>query len=174
MDMLKIVGTLMIFVGCTGLGVWYGGQFRKQIQVLRRFCHVLELFLGEIRFGRCTLPECCMRVSERVEEPYRRLLSDIYRQSCENTGESFGEMCKEILEEGLSKENVSKEDKTLFMDCFENSGYEEDVMQLRVMEQAKEELEKKVILLEEELVSKCRLALSLGTMSGLLLIILLW
>lgn len=174
MDMFKIMGVIMILAGCMGLGLWYSGQFRRQIQVLKNFCYILELFLGEIRYGRCTLPECCLRVSERVEEPYKKMLSDIYMQSCENRGESFGEVCEAIWKEGLSREIASKEDKILFMNCFARSGYEEDIMQLRVMEQAKTELEKKVILLEAELASRCRLAFSLGTMSGLLLVILLW
>ncbi len=164
----------MIFAGCAGLGVWYGAQFRERIRVLKEFCYVLELFLSEIRFAKCTLPEGCMRVAQRVKEPYASLLAAIYVQSCENTGESFGELCRKILVEGLIGESVGEEDKALFVECFVNSGFEEDIMQLRVMEQAKAELEKKIILLEEGLTSRCRLALSLGTMSGLLIIILLW
>lgn len=174
MDMLKVAGVVMILAGSIGLGLWYSRQFQNQVQVLKKLCNILDLFLGEIRYGRCTLPECCLRVSERVDEPYRQILYDIYAQSSENMGESFGEVCEKIWGEGLLRENASKEDKRLFTDCFVKNGYEEDIMQLRVMEQTKTELEKKVVLLETELASRCRLALSLGTMSGLLLIILLW
>lgn len=135
---------------------------------------MLELFLSEIRFSRCTLPEGCMRVAERVREPYVSLFTAIYEKSCENTGESFSEVCREIFREGLAGENACEEDKALFTECFVSGGYAEDRMQLRVMEQAKEELEKKSATLEAGVASKCRLALSLGTMSGLLIIILLW
>ena len=174
MDMQKIVGVVLIFTGCAGLGGWYGREFRRQIQVLKTWCRILELFLSEIRYSRCTLPECCMRVSKRVEEPYKDIFSGIYLASCENTGESFGELCKRVLEEGLAEECAAKEDKELFMECFVSSGYEEDCLQLRSFEATKEELDKKVLDLEAEIASKCRLALSLGSMSGLLLIILLW
>ncbi len=164
----------MIFAGCSGLGVWYSREFQGQIQVMKTWCRILELFLGEIRYSRCTLPECCMRVAKRMEAPYKELFLNIYMYSHENTGESFGEVCKSILEEGVEKENASKEDKELFVSCFMNCGYEEDYLQLRSFEQTKEELDKKVLTLEAVLASKCRLALSLGSMSGLLLIILLW
>lgn len=172
--MQKVVGIFMIFVGCSGLGVWYGLQFQEQILVLKELCHVLELFLSEIRFVRCTLPEGCLRVAQRMKEPFATVFESIYERSCENTGESFGEICKEILVEGLQEEKISEEDKKLFIDSFVTGGYEEDIMQLRAMEQAKEELDKKVSLLETGVVARCRLALSLGTMSGLLIIILLW
>ncbi len=172
--MQKIIGVIMIFAGCTGLGVWYSRAFRGQIQVMKIWCRILELFVGEIRYSRCTLPECCMRVAKRTQPPYQELFMNIYMQSCENTGESFGDVCKRILEDGVAKENAAKEDKELFISCFVNDGYEEDFLQLRSLEQTKEELDKKVLALESVLASKCRLALSLGSMSGLLLIILLW
>lgn len=164
----------MILAGCTGLGVWYGGQFKQQMIVLKELCHVLELFLSEIRFARCTLPEGCLRVARRVSAPFCDMLTTIYERSCENTGESFGDLCSKVFADELQQVNISKEDKALFAECFTKSGYEEGTMQLRMMEQGKEELEKKIALLEAGMVSRCRLALSLGTMSGLLIVILLW
>ena len=174
MDMQKVAGVLMIFAGCTGLGVWYGAQFREQLRLLKELCHVLELFLSEIRFAKSTLPEGCLRVAQRVTEPFASLFFEIYNQSLENTGEGFGEVCNKVLQEGMKEMNIGEEEKKIFEECFINTGYEEERMQLKVMEQAKTELEKKIALLEEGIVTRCRLAFSLGTMSGLLIIILLW
>ena len=172
--MQKIVGFIMIFAGCAGLGVWYGSRFQCQISVLKDFCHMLELFLGEIRFGRSTLPECCLRLAQRMEEPYKACFDEIYERSLENSGESFEELCSTSLAQGLKGVEASWEDKELFINCFAKSGYEEDVLQLRVVEQTKAELEKKLTLMEAQASSRYRLSLSLGAMSGLLLIILLW
>ena len=33
--MQKVAGVLMIFSGCTGLGVWYGAQFREKLRLLK-------------------------------------------------------------------------------------------------------------------------------------------
>lgn len=171
--MQKWIGFLMIFAGCSGLGVWYSMQFRRQLETLQEFCRILELLQGQIRFGRSTLPECCFRLGERLGEPYRSCFQDIYEKICENTGEDFGHICEVGLRKGLQQLVVDKEDINRFISCFEQSGYEEDEMQLRMLEQTKEELEMRLQKLSDENASKCRLALSLGTMSGLLLIILL-
>lgn len=170
--MQKIVGFIMILSGCCGLGLWYSSQFKKQVETLKDFCRILELFLGQIRFGRCTLQEGMFRITERVKEPYQQVFTDIYREICENHGESFGSICGRYLEEGLKRLPCRKQEKDIFIKCFAAEGFEEDTMQLRMIERTKEELEE---ILRETAAgneSRCRLALSLGAMSGLLLVIL--
>ncbi len=171
--MQKIIGFVMIFAGCSGLGAWYSLQFRRQQGALQDMCRILELLLGQIRFGRCTLPECCYQLTERVGEPYKSSFLAVYEAACANGGESFGRLCEVQLRKDLQKLVVDKADRELFISCFSQSGYEEDRLQLRMIEQTKEELEERLHRLSQENTSKCRLALSLGTMSGLLLIILL-
>lgn len=172
MDMQKVIGFILIFTGCTGLGLWYGWQFTLQLRALQEFCRILELFLGEIRFGRSTLPQCCLKLAERTEEPYKQGFQMIYERIQENSGESFEEICTSCLEQGLKGVRAHTHDKELFIQCFSKSGFEEDTLQLRSIEQTKEELEDRMSALSKENASKCRLALSLGTMSGLLIIIL--
>ncbi|MBQ7774308.1 MAG: stage III sporulation protein AB [Lachnospiraceae bacterium] len=170
--MQKVIGLCMILLGCSGLGLWYSMQFQGQLKNLREMCHILELFLGEIRFGRSTLVECCLQLTKRVEEPYRGSFMRIYEAACRNQGEPFGELCNACLTEGLKKLVVDKADKDKFISCFSNCGFAEGSMQLRTIEQSKEQLEERLHALSRENTSKCRLALSLGTMSGLLLVIL--
>ena len=172
MEMQKIIGFVMILTGCCGLGVWYSMQFQMQLKNLKEMCRILELLLGEIRFGRCTLPECCLQLTERVPQPYQSCFQGIYEASCQNQGESFGELCREYLERDLKELVVDKADKECFISCFTKCGFAEGRMQLRTVEQAKEELEERLQGLSQENTSRCKLALSLGAMSGLLLVIL--
>ena len=169
---MLIIGFVMIFSGCMGLGVWYSMQFQQQLHNVREMCRILELFQGQIRFGRCTLPECCLQLTERVAEPFKSCFTKIYNTTCLNGGESFGQICREQMEETLQKLVADKKDKELFLSCFTACGFEEDRMQLRTIEQVKEELEDRLQRLSKENASKCRLAISLGAMSGLLMVIL--
>lgn len=170
--MYRMIGFVLIFVGCSGLGAWYSLQFRKQLATLQYMCRILELFMGQIRFGRCTLPECCMRLTEWVEEPYKSSFKAIYEQAYGGEGERFGLLCRQQLEQDLQGLVVDKEDRELFVSCFAGGGFEEDRMQIETIEQNKLLLLERTNRISQENVSKCRLALSLGTMSGLLLIIL--
>ena len=127
---------------------------------------------GLIRYGRSTLPECCLQLSQRVEEPYKSCLYKIYRENLKYDGTGFGYLCERTFAEGLKKLIVSKEHKELFILGFSKVGFEEDRMQIRNIEQIKEELEEGLVSLSKENASKCKIAISLGAMSGLLLVIL--
>ncbi len=170
--MQKWIGFGMIFLGCSGLGFWYSSQFKKQYQDLLEMSRILELLAGDIRYGRLTLPECCLALTKRVGEPFRGCFLQIYEEAQGSEGSCFGNISELILQKGLKSLNVSKEDKELFISCFSQCGFAENVMQLKSLERDREELAQKARTLSAENPSKCRLALSLGTMSGLLLIIL--
>lgn len=171
--MQKIIGFSMILAGCLGLGLWYSSRFQRQEKTLREFCRILELFAGQIRFERCTLQEGMFQITQRLEEPYRKLFADIYREALENRGESFADICGRHLEEGLKELPCRRQEKEIFLKCFAAEGFEEDRMQLCMMERAKQELEERVRETVAENEARCRLALSLGGMSGLLLVLLL-
>ena len=163
----------MILVGCGGLGFWYGEQYRAQVRTLQYFIHILELFEAEIRYGRCLLSECCLRLAEKAEAPYKEIFFEIYQRSMEDTGEGFGDICRQSMECGMKELVAKEEDKELLISCFTKSGYEEDVLQLRVIEQTKKQLEQRLDYVSRENMSKYRVALGMGMMSGLLLVILL-
>lgn len=171
--MQKIIGFLFILLGCGGLGVWYGEQYREQVRTLRQFIHILELFEAEIRYGKCLLAECCLKLSEKLEEPYRTIFREIYQKNMEYSGESFGDICRRSMESGMKDVVVKAGDKELLVSCFEKSGYEEDTLQLRIIEQAKKQLEQRLECVSRENLPKYRVAIGMGMMSGLLLVILL-
>lgn len=171
--MQRVIGFLMIFAGCAGIGMWYGNRYREQVQVLRDFCYILEILAGEIRYGRCVLAQCCLQVAKRTQEPFRQSFMQVYERMLQNGGESFEEICEGGLKEGLKDIAAKAEDKEIFIQCFSKAGFQEDILQLRMIEQGKRQLEDRLCVMEGEAASKYKLALGMGVMSGLLLIILL-
>lgn len=172
MEIQRLVGFGLILSGCCGLGIWYRNQFKLEIENLKTMCHILSLLAGQVRFGANILAVCCNEIAERVDEPFRGCLQSIYDRSCRNDGNDFGQVCKECFENGLKKLVVGNEEKALFIGCFVKSGFEEERQQLHYIEQVREELENYLHTHTQELSNKCKMALSLGTMSGILLVIL--
>ena len=171
--MQKVIGFLMIFAGCAGIGVWYGNRYHEQVRTLRAFCYILEILEGEVRYGRCVLAQCCFQVAKRVEEPFRQSFMQIYERMLQNRGESFEEICECGLKEGLKHVVAKTEDKEIFIQCFSKAGFQEDILQLRMIEQGKKQLADRLCAIEQAVAAKCKLAVGMGVMSGLLLIILL-
>ncbi|MBR4086008.1 MAG: stage III sporulation protein AB [Lachnospiraceae bacterium] len=170
--MQKIFGFVLILAGCSGLGMWYCMQFRLRISNLKQMCHILCMLESYVRFGRSTMGECCNQIAGRVENPFKSGLQEIAMEMKKNQGSSLGQVSRKSLEKHLKKLVVSQREKEEFIACFVHEGYEDEGMQIQSIIRGRQELESARQKLNESLASRCKLAVSLGTMSGLLLVVL--
>ena len=172
--MFREIGGSMILIGCLGLGIWYRTQLTGRVSALRMLEHILELLASEVRFGRATLPECCIHVSAQVQEPVSRALSQVAERMRENDGVPFAAVFRECMEEPLRTLPLKKEDREGFFGFLSTVGYVDRQMQLRAMEHGCELMAGTIEKLERDNAEKCRMAVGLGAMGGLLLILVLW
>lgn len=172
--MLRGLGCCMIFGGCLGLGLWYRSQLNGRICALRSLQNILELLAGEVRYGRDTLPECCGHISRYLTPPFDGAFRKIGSRMEENTGISFGEVFREEMDGILEKLPLREQDRENFLKFTLQTGFADSQMQLRSLEQAMEQLAATEEQLVRENEEKCRMAVGLGAMGGLLLILVLW
>lgn len=171
---MKAIGAAMIFAGCLGLGLWYRGQLTGRVRALRLLKSILELLSGEVRYGRATLPECCRHGAEQMPEPFAGAMRAVDLKMRENRGDTFAEVFRECMREPLEALPLKAQDREDFLQFASRSGFVDEQMQLRVMERSGELLAGTVERLERENAEKCRMAVGLGAMGGLLLILVLW
>lgn len=172
--MVRILGNCMIFSGCLGLGIWYRLQMNGRVKSLRDMIHILELLAGEIRYGRATLPECCRSTSKYLPAPFDGAFARISLRMEENTGKTFEEVFHEEMGETLKSLPLKEEDRENFLRFTARTGFMDGRMQLRAIEQSAELLQGTKERLERENSEKCRMAVGLGAMGGLLLVLVLW
>lgn len=172
--MIRILGGCMIFAGCLGLGLWYRHQLNGRIKALRCLDHILELLAGEVRYGRATLPECCSRIARGLPEPFQEAFLETGRRMEENTGATFGEVFQEEMGKALDGLPLRDGDREAFLDFARQTGFADAQMQLRTIEHSGELLRGTRERLAQENAEKCRMAVGLGAMGGLLLILVLW
>lgn len=144
-----------------------------RLNALRELDNIQEMLIGEIRYGKATLPECCIHISGRLPEPYRGSMVRIHNRMLENTGICFGQVFVEEMMECLALLPVTEEDRQHFLSPFPANGFEDERMQIRIIEQSRELLGHTISVLEKENREKCRMAVGLGAMGGLLLLIVL-
>ena len=123
--------------------------------------------MSEIRYGKSTLPECCLHLAARLGEPYAQAFRDVFEEMQENTGAGFSEVFCRHMEECLAALPVKKEDGENFLRFISKSSYADEGMQLRTMEMSRELLAGAIERVERENEEKCRLAVGLGAMSGM-------
>ncbi len=172
--MIRLIGGCMILSGCFGLGIWYREQFVGRLKMLGELQKLLELLAAEIRYGRATLPECCRNTGKYLQEPFSGILTAISERMDRNFGDSFGEVFREEMLPQLKKMPLKEEDVENFLRFTNQSGFADGQMQVRTLEQSMELLHGTEEKLQQENAEKCRMAVGLGAMSGLLLILILW
>ena len=168
----KIIGYIFILAGCSGMGIWYSMRMQQKVWHLREMIRILDMMVSEIDYGRSTLPECCEWIKERAAQPYK----GIFQKVCENSGHEnglhFGTVSREIMEQELRKFTLGEE-KEVFIRCFSDVGYADEWLQRKNMERGKDRLQEMLDTEEEDLKKRSKLAVSLGTMSGILLVLIL-
>lgn len=129
--------------------------------------------MSEIRYGRTTLPECCGRLAERVEEPYRSGLARIFRRMQEDESPAFPQVFAAEMGQALATLPLEEGERKVFLAAMSQRGFADAQMQLRSLERTVAELERVRHIVSQEIREKSRMAVGLGGMGGLLLVILL-
>ena len=112
-------------------------------------------------------------MAERMSGTYGAALKRTADRMGENTGESFAEIFRECMEVPLKEMPLKEEDREEFLRFLSAGTFGDGGMQLGLIEQSREQLEIRAAALERENAGKCRVAVGLGTMGGLMLILIL-
>lgn len=171
--MLKMMSTVMIILGCFALGCWYREQFIGRVKSLRTLDTILALLESEVRFMRGTMPECCSSISDQIQEPFRQCFLGIAEEMGKDTGVSFSEVFKTKMEACMREMPIKREDLEIFFGFLSDTGFADEEMQLKLLERSRERLKDRIDRLESENVEKCRMAVGLGCLSGILLVLIL-
>ena len=169
---MRLAGAVMIFTGCLGMGLLYRERLQGRIRALQKL--VLELLNSEIRYGRSTLPECCLRVGEQLDDSFGRALISVWQESQEKDGISFPQLFTENMERVMREMPLTDTDRTTFLQFIPPQGFADGQMQQRAAQVCGQRLEKTKEGLERDSREKSRIAVGLGAMGGLLLILILW
>lgn len=172
--MIRGLGALLIVGGCLGLGLWYRDQFLGRVKALERLEEILGLMAGQVRYHRAALPDCCLYAASQMPEPFSNALKEVADKMGENQGACFAVVFRESLEKPFQKLPLKPQDLEIFWQCIPVNGFADGQMQTALLEQGGRRLGDRARRLERENVEKCRMAVGLGALGGLLLLLALW
>lgn len=113
-------------------------------------------------------------MQKQLQEPFRGCFERLSTRLEESDGESGGRIFREALEEGMRELPLKREDRDAFLRFLPENGYMDGQMQLLSIQRSRNLLEDTIDRLERDNGEKCRLAVGLGAMSGMLLVLILW
>lgn len=171
--MLKLAGVILLMTGCTGLGISMVLDEKRRIRGLREIRRIILRMQSEMVYGKRTLPEICMLLSQHMEKPYRQAFCEIFHRLEENDGSMLEIIWKEKMEVCMKGMPLKEEEKAVLIGLPDNMGILDETTQAANIGQSLDMIDERIRRAESEYEGKSRVIMSISVMVGLFLIILL-
>lgn len=171
--MLKITGCLCILAGCIGWGIGRVRDERNRIRHLREMIRIIKRIQNEISYGRHTLPEICLILSEYCKTSYGECFRTIYERTKQQDGTCLEKIWEEELARSLHRTRLQEEEKEILIGLPQNLGIQEEKYQAESIGQSMDLLLRKCRQAEDAIENKSRVIFSLSILTGVFLTILL-
>ena len=171
--MLRLAGCVCILAGCVG---WGGNKIReekKRIRHLQELIRIIRRIQSEIRYGKHTLPEICLILSECCEEPFRACFGSIYERTGREDDSCLEQIWTQEMKGLMQSVSLQKEEQEILRNLPQNLGLQEEKYQAESIGQSMDLLIRKCRQAEDAYENKSRVIFSLSILTGVFLIILL-
>ena len=172
--MFKTVGFTLILVSCVGAGFSFAQELTQRLRILEMTLQMTLLLKGEIQYGNASLYDAFTAVAARMTGKYREFLLHICREIEHRKGEPFGVIFRMCAQESFGKSALHEEEKEKLYSLGEHLGYLGVDMQMKQLALFEKELEYSIQNLQKELPARKKIYRSLGILSGIFLVVMLW
>lgn len=167
--MLKVIGAVMIFCACLGMGFRKGMEYKYRIRDLLLVKKMLLMLRGEIKYAKAPLPEAFANIGSRLDNNVGSFLNHVAEQLENQQGETFSEIWEKNLQLCLRQSALTKEDRQLLERLGGQLGYLDREMQLSTIDFQVEQMEGLIKRLEAEQGKRSRVCSCLGIFAGVML-----
>ena len=171
--MYKAVGFLCIVAGCAGWGNSLAQREQERVWHLGMLFHALGQIRSGISYGKHTMPEICLLLSESDDECYSKCFEQIYKRTAGENGKDFRKVWEEEMKNFLKPLPLQEDEKRTVTDLAKYLGFREAGGQAGRVGQAEAFLEGRYRKAEESCVNRSKMIHSVSILTGLLLAILL-
>lgn len=167
--MLKIAGAIMILIACAGIGYGKGREYKQRIRQLLLEKRMILMLRGEIQYALTPLPDAFSSIAGRMDNLYGTFLKEVSMELQKQNAKTVGQVWEEKAKEIFSKSVLTREDIKQLQALGGQLGYLDTQMQLSTIELHLEQLEHKILALEQEQGKKSRVCNCLGIFAGVML-----
>ncbi len=171
--MFKLIGAILVISGSTGLGLLCRQDLKVKLHHARCIHTIIELLESEISYSKSSMPEACMMISRRMEEPYAGGLYMVWKLMNSDKGMTFSTVWKQEMGKCIENIKVGKEEGKAFLEIGDGNGYADNAMQMKAFAKCRLTLEKAIKEQEEKMENKSKVVMSMGLIGGLFLTIVL-
>ncbi|WP_082238836.1 stage III sporulation protein AB [Niameybacter massiliensis] len=164
--MLKIMGILMIFTGCSLTGICIDMRYRKRIKELEYLIYAFEYLKGEINYRLTPLHEACFRVGKDCRHEIGQIFITFSTLLQARNAEDGGALWRQALENEKHRYHLNDEDYELIYEFGRGLGHVDKQMQQGNIEMMQEKLKMTLNMAQKEQEKSGKLRTGMGILIG--------
>ena len=171
--MVKLIGCGMILMGTTVLGIMFAKIKIDRVKQIRALISALNMLEIEIEFALNILPDTFLKISKTIDEKIGQLFAVTAKQIMESRLNAC-EAWHTTLEKLFSTLCLDKEDKEILLALGSSLGEVDTENQIKSIRLIIEQLKRQELKAEEDKAKSEKLFKSLGVLSGLTIVMVLF
>ena len=171
---MKILGSALVTVSCSGLGMWKAEQWKEHRKMLEQIRKMILLLKGEILYAHAPLGEALEHVGRKSEGAPAKLFCQVADRIGQQDGELFYDLWKEAVNSSREELLMTEKECQEFQAFGEHLGYLDLGMQERNLLLYLEQVDGQISFLKQNVRERTKLYTSLGIMGGLFLSIMMY
>ena len=172
--LLRIIGSMAVIIGCTGLGLYYSSKEGFHISELLEFKKALLVLSSEIEYMRTPLNIACANIAKRTAHTTGAMFARFAQLLANSEGETAYQLWAAALDGIKDKSFLAAEDFGVLDGFGKTLGYLDKQMQQSAIDFAVNYIDEKVTALQTAGSKSKRMYRSLGVICGLLITVVLW
>lgn len=126
---MKIIGLILIFIGCTGVGYILDMKHRMRLKEIAALIYSFEQLKGEIDYRLTPLPEACMHVARTSRLGVGHIFENFGKALEARSNVDTCKMWEEAIDKEKHRYHLMKEDYDILYEFGQLSGYLDKAMQ---------------------------------------------
>lgn len=172
--MLQMLGVFIVILGTLGLGVEIIENEKKKISIYERWGQILQIFISEIIYKKQPLYLACFEIGKKIEGIEGEILKKISLRMHDDKGLGFKQIWCEEIERYFKEAKLNEETKVLIKEFGALTGFEDEIVQKKIIEEQKEKWKSVEINLRKEHQERKRIVLLLSFCLGVIIVLILW
>ncbi len=171
--MLKVAGAVIVCLAAWGYGCSLVRQLDRHRDQLFACGEMMELLMGEIRYGKTPFWDAFLRIAERMQEPFSSVLREISVEITKNQYESLEHIWVETFEKKKKELSFAPGEWEILKGVGKNLGYLDVQAQIQHLTLYRKQMQKCLEELEKGAKEKKRIYRSVSLMVGAMVVLIL-
>ena len=171
--MMKIIGSMLVILGCTSIGFYIVERMRRRLAELELIKRQLLFMRGEMRSGYQPLAEIFSRLEERMLGEWKSFYGFLREKLSTNRTEMLAELWGEAISSRLKRSLLDEEEMRTWNELGENLGYLDREMQIALLTVCEAHMDEYIEKEKDQIKQQAKVYQTLGIMSGIFLTMIL-